>query len=89
MKEEQTEHRRLENIRAEEARWKRIEAEFAAERARQCRLMRSGAPSNESSVPYNPLTLQYAPSRAGEELKFRDEQIRYRAGKDHVMSVFS
>ena len=80
-KEEQTEHRRMEKIKSEEARWKRIDAEFAAERARQRRLMRSGAPSNESSVPYNPLTLQYAPSHAGEELKYQDEQIRYRAGK--------
>ena len=34
---------------------------------------------NKSSVPYDALTLQYAPGLDGERLRLHDDKIRYRA----------
>ncbi len=67
--------------RKEEDRWNGIEEEYLTEEARFERFRREGkkAARNAQSVPYNPITLGYHNSLAGEELRNRDEHIRYRA----------
>ena len=42
-------------------------------------LQQKGSPKNESSVPYDPLTLQYNDSYAGRKLKYEDDKVKYRA----------
>mmetsp|Transcript_15079 Transcript_15079/g.17081 ORF Transcript_15079/g.17081 Transcript_15079/m.17081 type:complete len:114 (-) Transcript_15079:91-432(-) len=74
-----TARRRLQNVRLEEERWNKIDAENQSEAEKQQRLMERGAPRNESSVPYNPLTLQYRETKAGEQLRYMDDTTRYRA----------
>ncbi len=78
-KQEQLDRKRYEWASAEENRWKQIEQEYAAEEAKQAIKMNRGAPRNMSSVPYNPLTLQYEESEAGDKLRYTDDQIRFRA----------
>lgn len=79
MKNDQLTRRRYHLAAAEEERWGKIEGEWAVEEARQTARLGRGVPSNKSSVPYNPLTLQYADTPDGEQLKLSDDQIRHRA----------
>merc|ERR1712232_902110 len=79
MGEELISTRRFQNALMEEERWKRIDSEFADDQRKQERLMERGAPRNVSSVPYDPLTLQYRETKEGELLRYSDNQIRYRA----------
>ena len=67
--------------RKEENRWNDIEEEYLADEAKFERFRQEGkkAARNAQSVPYNPITLGYHNSLAGEELRNRDEHIRYRA----------
>ncbi|GBG26673.1 Hypothetical Protein FCC1311_028942 [Hondaea fermentalgiana] len=79
MKEQQLTTRRAKAVSAEEERWRKINQERAEQAAREAARKSRAVPRNGNSVPYNPLTLQYEESDAGEMLKFTDEKIRYRA----------
>jgi len=71
--------KRYELALEEEQRWNRIDNEHLTEEQKQTARQAKGAPRNESSVPYDPLTLQYRESAAGDSLRCSDEHIRYRA----------
>jgi len=71
--------KRGELMAKEEERWKKVHDEWARAEAREKARMERGVPSNTSSVPYDPITLQYEPTEAGERLRYADNQIRYRS----------
>ena len=73
------EQKRSSLMEQEEARWKSVHDEWAKKEARELARRERGVPSNTSSVPYDPLTLQYKQTEAGERLRYADNQIRYRS----------
>lgn len=78
-KQEQLNRRRYELVMHEEARWDGIEKEYARMEEKEDRRKARGVPRNQSSVPYNPMTLEYEDSVQGDQLRYSDELIRYRA----------
>ena len=72
--------KRLERYEREENRWKKIEGEHETEDQRQEFLRgTTRAQRNASSVEFNPITLKYNDTQGGHQLKYEDDQIRYRA----------
>lgn len=78
-REKYIEQKRFENASKEEERWQEMDERWSRTEERQLAKMARGCPSNESSVPYNPLTLEYADSNDGQMLRYHDSQIMYRA----------
>ena len=74
--------RRMANAVREEDRWRSIDAQNQREEAKWEAMRDDGEKGqrNNSSVPYNPITLKYNDSQEGEKLKYTDDMIRYRAG---------
>jgi len=79
IRQQQLTTRRAKLVEAEEQRWNQIDKEWAAFQAREEAKKNKGTPRNKSSVPYNPLTLQYDDTTEGQKLRHADEQIRHRA----------
>ena len=65
----------------EESRWRKIEEGKEEEERYWAGQRETGVKSmkNKSCVPYDPLTLQYDDSHAGEKLRHDDDMVRYRA----------
>lgn len=72
--------RRAKNAEREESRWKEIDHQYQKEQGKEefRRTEGSKAQRNNSSVPYNPITLKYNDSEAGERLRYTDDMIKYR-----------
>ena len=68
-------------VRQEEQRWAQLQEEKQNEDAYWSNQREIGVKDkkNKSSVPYDALTLQYAPGLDGERLRLHDDKIRYRA----------
>ena len=68
-------------VRQEERRWAQLQEEKQQEDAYWSNQREIGVKDkkNKSSVPYDALTLQYAPGLDGERLRLHDDKIRYRA----------
>lgn len=75
------EHKRVEAAVREEERWKKIEEVKAAEEAywKEQRALGHKARKNSSCVPYDTVTLKYDEGKGGEELRYQDDLVRYRA----------
>lgn len=71
------------NAAREGERWARIDAAAREEAERWDEIRESGerAKRNKSSVPYNPLTLEYHESADGLKLRYADDLVRYRAAQ--------
>lgn len=74
-------HRREAAAARDEARWDAMERAKAEEEERVSRLRERASKSaaNRRSMAYDPLTLKYEDSEAGQALKARDESVMYRA----------
>lgn len=72
----------------EEKRWRTIEVEHQMEAQRMEEMRHDGSysRSNKTSMPYNPINLQYGEGRDGECLRFSDEALKYRGAMraDHL-----
>jgi len=82
MRKEQVLHaKRIARTHTEEERWRVVEAEHEAELARHEAMAREGTfcKSNKTSMPYDPITLQYGEGKDGQCLRYSDESLRYRA----------
>ena len=68
-------------VKQEEQRWAALQEEKQQEDAYWSNQREIGVKDkkNKSSVPYDALTLQYAPGLDGERLRLHDDKIRYRA----------
>ena len=68
-------------VRQEEQRWAQLQEEKQQEDQYWSNQREIGVKDkkNKSSVPYDALTLQYAPGLDGERLRLHDDKIRYRA----------
>mmetsp|Transcript_6894 Transcript_6894/g.16429 ORF Transcript_6894/g.16429 Transcript_6894/m.16429 type:complete len:225 (-) Transcript_6894:71-745(-) len=75
--------RREANAAREGERWARIDAAARNEAERWDEIRETGerAKRNKSSVPYNPLTLEYHESHEGLKLRYADDLVRYRAAQ--------
>jgi len=73
--------KRYENQLREDARWERMQQECVQEAARVQEMRQRGlkAKRNETSVPYDLITLNYGTSEEAQRLRMRDEMTRYRA----------
>ena len=73
-------NRRVQNTEQEEERWRTIEVKHQIEQKRleEMRENYSYARSNKTSMPYNPINLQYDNGADGDRLRFSDESLRYR-----------
>ena len=73
--------KRLDRYEKEEARWAAIEQDEEMQRERQKLLQQHGDKykKNQSSVNFDPITLKYHNTKAGHELKYNDDVIKYRA----------
>ena len=69
------------SVKQEEQRWAALQEEKQQEDAYWSNQREIGVKDkkNKSSVPYDALTLQYAPGLDGERLRLHDDKIRYRA----------
>lgn len=77
-------HKRRElNALREEDRWARMDRDAKEDEEKWHKLREDGekARRNKSSVPYNPLTLQYHDTEDGTRLKYSDDLIKYRAAQ--------
>ena len=74
--------RRHANALREEERWSAIDKANQKEEQKweYMRTVGAKAQRNNSSVPYDPITLKYNDTHEGEKLKYTDDMIRYRAG---------
>ena len=74
--------RRHANALREEERWNQIDKANQKEEQKWEYMRTHGAKAqrNNSSVPYDPITLKYHDSHEGEKLQYTDDMIRYRAG---------
>ena len=74
--------RRHNNALREEERWSAIDKANQKEEQKweYMRTVGAKAQRNNSSVPYDPITLKYNDTHEGEKLKYTDDMIRYRAG---------
>merc|ERR1712226_519367 len=72
----------------EEKRWRTIEMEHQMEVQRQeeMRMDSAYSRSNKTSMPYNPINLEYGEGRDGDCLRFSDEALKYRGAlrADHL-----
>ena len=75
------EAKRLQLAEREEARWSQIDNRQINEDEKWNELRQKGekAKRNNSSVPYNPITLKYNETADGEKLRYADQAIKYRA----------
>jgi len=75
--------RREANAMREGERWARIDAAAREEAERWDEIRETGerAKRNKSSVPYNPLTLEYHESDDGLKLRYADDLVRFRAAQ--------
>lgn len=73
--------KRVQNVRREEERWERLQEQKKVEEAYWARQRELGDKSrkNNSSVPHDIVTLTYSPGLEGERLRFKDDEVRYRA----------
>jgi len=74
-------NRRNQATEREDRRWKHMEEQKQAEEERWNQLREDGSKArrNNSSVPYNPLTLRYNDGKDGERLRYADAEIKHRA----------
>ncbi|KAJ8598349.1 hypothetical protein CTAYLR_003001 [Chrysophaeum taylorii] len=74
-------NKRVERAKREEERWESIEQSKVREESYWAQQRENGekARKNHSSVPYDAINLTYADDLHGEELRFRDDKVRYRA----------
>jgi len=65
----------------EDKRWRQIEESKKVDEERWDQLREDGSKArrNNSSVPYNPLTLHYNDGKDGDRLRWQDDDIKYRA----------
>ncbi len=79
---ERMDHKRAALIEKEEVRWGGIDREQTAEQEKWEHIRELGERNrrNTSSVPYNPVTLDYNDNRDGDLLRHSDNMVRYRAG---------
>ena len=75
------EGRRQKNFEREEARWTSLENEQSAEGNKMSHMQATGekCKKNQNSVSYDPITLKYHTTSAGQDLKYSDDIIKYRA----------
>jgi hypothetical protein len=75
------ETKRLQQMEREDERWRRMDEAAQKEHQQWQRYRDENAfgKKNIGSVPYNAITLMYNEGRDGEELRFNDEVVRYRA----------
>jgi len=73
--------KRVNRADREEKRWRTIEMEHEMDQRRQEELRLEGAfsKSNKTSMPYNPINLQYGDGRDGQCLRYSDEALTYRS----------
>ena len=73
--------RRQKNFEREEARWAALEHEQSAVGEKMSHLQATGekCKKNQNSVSYDPITLKYHTTKAGQDLKHSDDIIKYRA----------
>lgn len=80
-KEQMYHNKRTERVMNEEQRLKAMEAEYEQDTAHQEVMRQEGSfcRSNKTSMPYDPISLQYGEGRDGECLKYSDEALKYRS----------
>ncbi|EKX50258.1 hypothetical protein GUITHDRAFT_135420 [Guillardia theta CCMP2712] len=73
--------KRERNLTREENRWKRADEEFNEKLERQASMANGAKGSqNHSSIAYDPITLEYHETPAGQKQKYEDDLTRFRAG---------
>jgi hypothetical protein len=80
-KNQATEFRRNQIINREEERWKQIEQQRHEDEEREKRMRELGlaCKRNTSNVSYNILNLQYSQNTSGEQQKYVDDMVRFKA----------
>ena len=80
-KDQITHAKRVALAEREEKRWRAMEEEHIQEQRRQEEMRNRGLSSkaNRTSMPYNPVSLEYGAGPEGDVLRYSDESIRYRS----------
>ena len=75
------EQKRYDGLVKDEARWEALEQQRTAEEDKHNRWRAEGVKSqrNASSVPFDPITLEYYKTTAGNQLRNQDDRIKQRA----------
>jgi len=80
-REELLSSKREKNLIREENRWRRVDEEFNVKLEKQANLANGAKGSqNHSSIAYDPITLEYHVTPAGQKQKYEDDLTRFRAG---------
>lgn len=79
-KEQMNYNKRVQRAEVEAQRWKDVEAEFEfdAQREEYSREHGLHSRSNRTSMPYNPINLQYDDNQDGQRLRYSDDTLKYR-----------
>lgn len=71
--------KRIERVEREERRWADLKLKNQREEEYWAAQRELGSKKNASSVPYDAITLCYSKDLGGEELRFQDDEVKYRA----------
>ena len=79
-KEQMNYNKRVQRAEVEAQRWKDVEAEFEFDAQREEYSREHGlySRSNRTSMPYNPINLQYDDNQDGQRLRYSDDTLKYR-----------